>query len=77
MIHCTSSQIKRRTTTNLKTKKQLELTENQTVWKSDNQEVKEALADVAQWVEYQPANQRVASPIPSWGTCLGCEPGPQ
>ena len=32
---------KRRTTTNLKTKKQLELTENQTVWKSDNKGFKE------------------------------------
>ena len=32
---------KTRTTTNLKTKKQRELTENQTVWKSDNQGVKE------------------------------------
>ena len=32
---------KRRTTTNIKTKKQPELPENQTVWKSDNQEVKE------------------------------------
>ena len=29
------------TTTNLKTRKQLELTENQTVWKSDNQGVRE------------------------------------
>ena len=34
MPPCTT---KRRTTTNLKTKKQPELTENQTVWKSDNQ----------------------------------------
>ena len=32
---------KRKTTTNLKTKKQPELPENQTVWKSDNQGVKE------------------------------------
>ena len=26
-----------------------------------------ALADVAQWTERWPANQRVASSIPSWG----------
>ena len=32
---------KRRTTTNLKTKKQPELTENRTVWKFNNQGVKE------------------------------------
>ena len=32
---------KRRTTTNFKNKKQPELTENRTVWKSDNQGVKE------------------------------------
>ena len=32
---------KRRTTTNLKTKTQQELTENQTVWKSNNQGIKE------------------------------------
>ena len=32
---------KTRTMTNLKTKKQPELPENQTVWKSNNQEVKE------------------------------------
>ena len=36
-----------------------------------------ALAGVAQWIECQPANQRVASSIPSQGTCLGCRPGPQ
>ena len=36
-----------------------------------------ALADVAQWTECRTANQRVASSIPSQGTCLGCEPGPQ
>ena len=36
-----------------------------------------ALAGVAQWIEHQPANQRVASLIPSQGTCLGCRPGPQ
>ena len=31
-----------------------------------------SLAGVAQWIEHQPANQRVASLIPSQGTCLGC-----
>ena len=36
-----------------------------------------ALAGVAQWIERRPANQKVASLIPSEGTCLGCEPGPQ
>ena len=35
------------------------------------------LAGVAQWIEYRPANQRVAGSIPSQGTCLGCRPGPQ
>ena len=36
-----------------------------------------ALAGVAQWIECWPANQRVASSIPSQSTCLGCRPGPQ
>ena len=36
-----------------------------------------ALAGVAQWIEHQPVNQRVAGGIPSQGTCLGCGPGPQ
>ena len=36
-----------------------------------------ALAGVAQWVECQPVNQRVASSIPSWDICLGCRLGPQ
>ena len=36
-----------------------------------------ALAGVAQWIECQTANQRVAGSIPSQGTCLGCRPGPQ
>ena len=31
-----------------------------------------ALAGVAQWIECRPENQRVASSIPSQGTCLGC-----
>ena len=38
---------------------------------------KSALAGVAQWIEHGPVNQRVASSIPSQGTCLGCWPGPQ
>ena len=36
-----------------------------------------ALAGVAQWTEQQTVKQRVASSIPSQGTCLGCGPGPQ
>ena len=36
-----------------------------------------ALADTAQWIEHWPANQRVASSIPSQGKCLGCRPGLQ
>ena len=35
------------------------------------------MADVAQWIEHQPANQRVASLIPSQGTFLGYGPGLQ
>ena len=34
-----------------------------------------ALAGVAQWIDSRPANQMVASLIPSQGTCLGCESG--
>ena len=36
-----------------------------------------ALTGVAQWIEHQPANQRVISSIPSQGTCLGYWAGPQ
>ena len=36
-----------------------------------------ALAGVAQWIDSRPANQKVASLIPSQGTCLGWGPGPQ
>ena len=36
-----------------------------------------ALAGVAQWIECPPANQRVTGLIPSQGTCLGCQTGPQ
>ena len=32
---------------------------------------KNTLACVAQWIESQPANQRVTSSISSQGTCLG------
>ena len=39
--------------------------------------VKWALAGAAQWVEHQPANQRVTGSISSQGTCPGCGPGPQ
>ena len=34
------------------------------------------LAGVAQWIDRQPANQRVAGSIPSQSTCLGCGTGP-
>ena len=36
-----------------------------------------ALPYVAQWIECKLVNQRVASSIPTQGTCLGCGPGPQ
>ena len=36
-----------------------------------------ALAGVAQWIECWPADQRVASSIPSQGTCLGYRSGSQ
>ena len=36
-----------------------------------------ALAGVAQWIEQQPVNQRVAGLIPSQGTRLDCRPGRQ
>ena len=36
-----------------------------------------ALTGVAQWIECQPVNRKVADLIPSQGTCLGCGPGPQ
>ena len=35
------------------------------------------LVGVAQWTECQPVNQKVASSIPSQGTCLDCRPGLQ
>ena len=36
-----------------------------------------SLAGIAQWIECQPANQRVAGSIPSQGTCPSCRLGPQ
>ena len=36
-----------------------------------------ALADVVQWLECRPVNQKVACSTPSQGTCLGCGPGSQ
>ena len=42
---------------------------------NENKDV--ALADVAQWIERWPANQRVAGSIPGQDTCLDCRPGPQ
>ena len=35
-----------------------------------------ALAGVTQWIEHGPEKQRVASSIPSQGTCLACRLGP-
>ena len=35
-----------------------------------NNNVKFALAGVAQWIEHRPVNQSVAGSIPSQGTCL-------
>ena len=35
-----------------------------------------ALAGVVQWIEYRPANLRVAGSIPGQGTYPGCRPGP-
>ena len=37
---------------------------------------KNALADVAQWIEHWPVNQKVTGLIPSQGTCLGHRPDP-
>ena len=37
----------------------------------------EPLAGVVQWTECRPVNRKVASSIPSQGTCPGCRPGPQ
>ena len=39
--------------------------------------IEAALASVAQLVGHHPANQKVASPIPGLGTCLGCRFDPQ
>ena len=36
-----------------------------------------ALVSVAEWIEHQPVNQKVASSIPRPGTCVGYRPGPQ
>ena len=36
-----------------------------------------SLAGAAQWIECQPANQKIAGSIPSQGTCLGGGPDPQ
>ena len=42
----------------------------------DKESSNQALACVAQWIECWPANQKVASSIPSQDTCLDCGPGP-
>ena len=41
-----------------------------------DQDVKPALAGVAQWIECGPAKQRVTGLIPSQGSYLGFGPGP-
>ena len=48
-------------------------------WSVDPEQkvVGSALARAAQWIECLPVNRRVASTIPSQGTCLGCGPGPR
>ena len=46
-------------------------------WTSTLKKQNLALAGVVQWIEGRPVNQRVASSIPSQGTCLGCGPGRQ
>ena len=38
---------------------------------------KSTLAGVAQWIEHQPVNLKVAGSFPGRGTCPGCWPGPQ
>ena len=35
-----------------------------------------ALVGVAQWIEHQPVNKKVAGLSPSKSTCLDCGPGP-
>ena len=45
--------------------------------KEQSEKIVLALAGVAQWTECWPVKQRVASLIPSQGTCLGCGLGPQ
>ena len=42
-----------------------------------NKNLSRALTSVAEWIEYQPANQKVTGLIPGQGTCLGCRMGPQ
>ena len=34
-----------------------------------------ALAGMAEWIEHQPANQKVTGSIPGQSTCLYCRPG--
>ena len=60
--------------------KDLEVNENGNTTNQNSQDATKVgitLAGVAQWIERQPVNQRVAGLIPSQGTCLGCGPGPQ
>ena len=36
-----------------------------------------SMAGVTQGIELSPANGKVNSLVPNWGTCLGCGLGPQ
>ena len=44
---------------------------------ANNKKRNVTLAGVAQWIEHRPASWKVASLIPSQGSCLYCGPGPQ
>ena len=55
----------------------LKQTDKQTNKNDFKNSEEKALAGVAQWIERWPANQKAASLIPGWGTCLGCGPGPR
>ena len=48
---------------------------NMAQMREENKTPGKALTGVTQWIECQPANQRVTSSIPSQGTCLGFGPG--
>ena len=56
----------KRTATNLKTKKPPELPENQTVWKSDNQGVKETFIQLVGGVEMGSWSERTCCKVARW-----------